>query len=64
MHLKLISCEIFFRETCAAVRPSPHVGDNESLPKGLRDIGSVKRLDRLQADDGIVTAEEYSREQP
>lgn len=48
MHLKLISCEIFFREMCAATARSPHVVDIEFLPKGLHDIGSQKMLERVQ----------------
>jgi len=49
MRLKLISCEIFFREMCTAVARSPHFVDVEFLPKGLHDIGSAKMLERLQA---------------
>ena len=48
MRLKLISCEIFYREMCAAVARSPHRIDIEFLPKGLHDIGSKKMLERLQ----------------
>jgi hypothetical protein len=48
LRLKLISCEIFFREICAAVARSPHLVDIEFLPKGLHDIGSEKMLDRVQ----------------
>ncbi len=46
--MKLISCEIFFREMCAAVARSPHYVDIEFLPKGLHDIGSAKMLARMQ----------------
>lgn len=49
MLLKLISCEIFYREVCTAVARSPHTIDMEFLPKGLHDIGSVLMLERLQA---------------
>lgn len=48
MRLKLISCEIFYREMCAAVARSPNQVDIEFLPKGLHDIGSAKMLGRLQ----------------
>ena len=48
MRLKLISCEIFFREMCTAVARSPHFVDIEFLPKGLHDIGSSKMLARVQ----------------
>ena len=49
MHLKLISCEIFFREMCHAVAHSPNLIDIEFLPKGLHDIGSASMLQRVQA---------------
>ena len=49
MHLKLISCEIFFRELCAAVSRSPNTIDIEFLPKGLHDIGAAGMVARLQA---------------
>lgn len=49
MRLKLISCEIFFREMCLAASRSPNFVDVEFLPKGLHDIGSAGMLERLQA---------------
>jgi len=49
MRLKLLSCEIFYREFCAAVSRSPNVVDVEFLTKGLHDIGSEGMLERLQA---------------
>jgi hypothetical protein len=48
MQLKLISCEIFYRELCAAVSRSPNTVDVEFLPKGLHDIGCASMLARLQ----------------
>ena len=48
MKLKLISCEIFYREMCAAVARSPHRVDLHFLPKGLHDLGSEEMLRRLQ----------------
>ena len=48
MRLKLISCEIFYREMCAAVARSPHTIDIEFLTKGMHDIGSAKMLERVQ----------------
>jgi len=54
MRLRLIVCEIFYREICDAVSRSPHTVDVEFLPKGLHDIGSGPMLDRLQtAVDGV-----------
>jgi len=49
MRLKLLSCEIFFREFCASVARSPHTIDVEFLPKGLHDIGTEPMHERLQA---------------
>jgi hypothetical protein len=49
MRLKLISCEIFYREMCAAVARSPHQVDIEFLTKGLHDIGGAGMCERLQA---------------
>ena len=39
MKLKLISCEVFYREMGFAISRSPHQVDIEFLPKGLHDIG-------------------------
>ena len=54
MRLKLVSCEIFYREFCAAVARSPHTVDVQFQTKGLHDIGSEGMLQRLQAavDEG------------
>ena len=49
MRLKLISCEVFFREMCATVARSPNQVDVEFLPKGLHDIGQVGMSARMQA---------------
>ena len=49
MRLKLLSCEIFYREFCAAVSRSPNSVDVEFLTQGLHDIGSEGMLERLQA---------------
>jgi len=49
MRLKLISCEIFYREICAAVSRSPNTIDIEFLPKGLHDIGFAGMRERLQS---------------
>lgn len=59
MRLKLISCEIFYREMCAAVARSPHQVDIEFLPKGLHDIGSSKMAARLQEAVDAVDASRY-----
>lgn len=49
MRLRLISCEIFFREMCSVLTRSPHTIDVEFLPKGLHDIGTDDMKARLQA---------------
>ena len=59
MRLKLISCEIFYREMCATVARSPNQVDVEFLPKGLHDIGRDKMLPRLQAVVDAVDAARY-----
>ncbi len=49
MRLKLISCEVIFREMCDAVAHSPHQVDVEFLPKGLHDIGAPGMRESLQS---------------
>ncbi len=48
MRLKLIGCEVLYRELCAAVSRSVNQVDLEFLPKGLHDMGSAAMLARLQ----------------
>ena len=48
MRLKLIACEILYRELCAAVARSPNCVDVEFLPKGLHDIGQEGMSSRLE----------------
>ena len=57
MKLKLIACEVMFRELCALVAESRNIVDVEFLPKGLHDVESEEMAGRLQAcidaaDDG------------
>jgi hypothetical protein len=59
VRLKLLSCEIFYREMCAAVARSPNQVDVEFLPKGLHDVGSGPMLDRLQSALDAVDESEY-----
>jgi hypothetical protein len=53
MRLKLIACEIFYRELCAAIAKSINQIDVTFLPKGLHDIGregmSLKLKETLDA---------------
>lgn len=48
MKLKLISCEVLYREMCDAVARSPHQVDAAFLPKGLHDRGGRKMAVELQ----------------
>ena len=59
MRLKLISCEVLYREMCAAVARSPHQVDVEFLPKGLHDLGGLAMRSRLQEAAGRVDATRY-----
>jgi hypothetical protein len=59
MRLKLISCEILFREICAVVSRSPHTIDIEFMPKGLHDVGCASMLERLQTALDRVDESKY-----
>ncbi len=59
MRLKLISCEILYREVCAAVSRSVNQVDVVFLPKGLHDIGAPGMLDRLQNALNAVDEPDY-----
>jgi hypothetical protein len=61
LRLKLIACEILYRELCAAVARSVNQIDIEFLPKGLHDIGQEGMSRRLQevlaaVDPGVYEA--------
>jgi hypothetical protein len=60
MNLKLISCEIFYREMCATVAVSPHRIDIAFLPKGLHDLPPgqmpMKMQEAIDAVDGTYDA--------
>lgn len=59
MRLKLISCEIFYREMCATVARAKNQVDVEFLPKGLHDIGKDQMRPRLQAVIDAVDTTRY-----
>ncbi len=59
MRLKLISCEIFFREICHCIASSPNYIDLEFMPKGLHDIGSTGMLQRVQSTLDKVDESKY-----
>ena len=55
MRLKLIACEVLYRELCAVVARSVNQVDLEFLPKGLHDLGSGRMRARIQeAVDGAA----------
>ena len=59
MRLKLITCEIFFREMCLAAARSRNKVDIEFLPKGLHDIGCEAMRGQLQTALDRVDANKY-----
>lgn len=59
MRLKLIACEIFCREICAAVAASPNTISLEFLPKGLHDIGADLMRARIQERIDAVSSDDY-----
>jgi hypothetical protein len=48
MRLKLIGCEVLYREMCHACAHSPHQVDLEFLPKGLHDLGGKPMAAKIQ----------------
>jgi hypothetical protein len=59
VRLKLIACEILYREFCAAVARSANCVDVEFLPKGLHDIGQEGMQGRLKEVLGAVDPADY-----
>ena len=59
MRLKLIACEILYRELCAAVSRSINEVDVEFLPKGLHDIGQSGMSARLAEALAAVDESRY-----
>lgn len=59
MHLKLISCEVLYREMCSTAARSPHQVDVEFLPKGLHDLGGEAMRSKLQESVDRVDAGQY-----
>ncbi len=57
--LKLIACEIFYRECCAAIARSVNQIDVEFLPKGLHDIGQAGMSSRLAEVVAAVDEQPY-----
>ena len=59
MKLKLISCEIFFREVEFLLGQVPHQIDVEFLQKGLHDIPSDEMTRRIQAQVDAASEQDY-----
>ena len=59
MRLKLIACEILYRELCAAIARSPNRVDVEFMPKGLHDIGQEGMQSRLEQVLAEVDEDQY-----
>jgi len=59
LHLKLIACEILYREFCAAVARSTNQIDLQFLPKGLHDIGQAGMSSRLKEVLDAVDQSKY-----
>jgi len=48
MRLKLIACEVFYRELCVLAARSRNQVDLEFVAQGLHNLGAPKMLERLQ----------------
>jgi hypothetical protein len=59
VRLKLISCEIFYREISHCIATSPNYIELQFLPKGLHDIGSTGMLQRIQSTLDSVDESKY-----
>jgi hypothetical protein len=59
MRLKLLCCEVFFREVCLLAANSPHTIDVAFLPKGLHDLGVERMVPRLQEQIDAQSGEDY-----
>ena len=59
MRLKLIACEILYRELCEAVARSVNQVDVEFLPKGLHDMGQAGMSARLAEALAAVDETQY-----
>ena len=59
MRLKLIACEILYRELSAAIAKSVNHIDAEFLPKGLHDIGQAGMSAKLRETVAAVDQSRY-----
>ena len=61
MRMKLIACEVLYRELCALASASPHAIDLEFVPKGLHDLRSAEMRTRVQARVDAADESLYER---
>lgn len=59
MRLKLLACEIFYREFCSVIATSANQIDVEFLPKGLHDAGREVMSEKLRQALAAVDQENY-----
>ncbi|MDX2152572.1 MAG: DUF1638 domain-containing protein [Bryobacteraceae bacterium] len=59
MNLKLICCEVLYREMCWLVARSPNQVDVEFLPKGLHDLGGAKMREGIQQRIDATAPDRY-----
>ena len=59
MRLKLIACEIMYREFCTVIARSTNRVDVEFLPKGLHDLGQAGMFARLEEVLAAVDQSQY-----
>lgn len=59
MRIKLLACEIFYREFCAAVARSVHRVDIQFLPKALHDVGQAAMSSRLRETLAAIDETHY-----
>jgi hypothetical protein len=60
LRLKVLACEIFYRELCACAARSTNIVDLQFLSQGLHDIPTEKMVARLQAEIDATDTERYS----
>lgn len=59
MRLKLLACEVLYREACAVIARSRNRVDLEFLPQGLHNLGSLVMREKLQAAVDAAGKTEY-----
>jgi hypothetical protein len=57
--LKLIACEVLYREICYCAARCSNVVDITFMEKGLHDVGTKKMSEKLQGEIDKVDAEKY-----